>query len=778
MPRILTVTLALCLGFPLITAAQEPAQSEASAMMRLGLRGAYFVPNQGQWSDAEVHYGLRSRGLDVAFRESAFTMHLSRGSDDEPSVAPEKLTLIVSFPGSNDVEPVGAQPQTAKFNYFVGGKGRGTAGDVPSFAEVVYGNIYDGIDLHVMGNDDGVLKYEFRVAPGADHSQIRIAYDGVESLCIDDVGSLRIDTLHGTLRDSAPEVWQENDRIRTRIPSRFELEDDHTYRIALEGAVDLTRPLIIDPELEWMYYFGGSYTEGGHAIAVDQTDDMLVTGRTLSFDFIGRNNSHHGGAWDAFALKISPSGQLRWMTYFGGSGDDSGYGIAVDSAGNVFVAGQTDSTDFAGGNNTNHGGLWDSFAVKITAPGQLEWMTYLGGSGSDYAWGIGTDTSGSALVAGHTESNDFDGRNNSHYGGLHDVFAIRVDSSGQQQWMTYLGGGLNEIGYAIAADSVGNALVTGHTNSTDFVARNNSYHGGSGDAFVVKINSLGQHLWMSYLGGSAFDGGSGIAVDSGGAALVTGQTASTDFLSRTNSHHGGKDAIALKVSATGQPEWMTYFGGTGDEWGHGIATDDSGGTVVTGQTVSIDFSGKHNSHYGGPWDAFVVRCGVSGQLEWMMYLGGSANDYGLGAAVNRAGSALLTGQTDSTDFSGRSNSYYGGTSDVFLLKFRGAGPHLSIDATCPAGGPIRISWEGATPGGQVAVIFARNTGSFTIPPQHPCAGTQLELGSNQIQIAFQGSAGSEGSRTLNSNAGSGACGGYLQLLDLSTCGTSNVVRIK
>jgi hypothetical protein len=106
------------------------------------------------------------------------------------------------------------------------------------------------------------------------------------------------------------------------------------------------------------------------------------------------------------------------------------------------------------------------------------------------------------------------------------------------------------------------------------------------------------------------------------------------------------------------------------------------------------------------------------------------------------------------------------------------GLRLSVAATCPAGGPIRVEWEGATPNGRAALIFARNTGSVTIPPQYPCAGTQLGLGASQIQLAWQGGGGADGSRILSASTGSGACGGYLQLLDLTTCGTSNVARVE
>ena len=331
-----------CGAMPASITVAGPAKTDPAAteMLRLGLRGVYFVPNEGQWSDSDVQYGLRSRGLDVAFRESALTMHMTREVDESTEASPkrerggvgatlrggfladdsgslnepadfERLTFTITFPGSNDVEPMGAKPQSARFNYFVGGEGRRTASDVPSFAEVVYPNLYDGVDLHVMGNDDGVLKYEFHVAPGADYAQLRIAYDGVDSLCIDNSGDLHIKTVFAILADGAPIAWQEDPAIRATastsraceearysdplpviqdplpygrgsivnptILAHFELCDAHTYRIALEGPVNPARELIIDPDVDWMTYFGGGGTDYCSSLSIDGQSSTMGT---------------------------------------------------------------------------------------------------------------------------------------------------------------------------------------------------------------------------------------------------------------------------------------------------------------------------------------------------------------------------------------------------------------------------------------------------------------------------------------------------------------------
>ncbi|MCL4196362.1 MAG: SBBP repeat-containing protein [Phycisphaerales bacterium] len=859
-----------------------PARPAAAELFSLGLRGVYFVENQGQWRDASVHYGLKSRGLDVAFRESSFTMHLARecastsrareeagfapspgsagegrrggellhhtnyefnlslereallphgrGSSGEPAEY-EHLTLTVSFPGSNPVAPRGAQPQTAKFNYFVGGEGRGIASNVPSFGAVIYENLYNGIDLLVCGNDDGVMKYEFHCAPGADYSQIRIHYDGIDPLCVNADGDLEIATSFGTLRDGAPIVWQEEDgstsrarkqavftpspgsagegrgggastsragkeavfdvvraapladtrgssgAMRTTLSARFELVDAHTYRIALDAASNPAQPLVIDPEVEWMYYFGGSDQDWGVDVAVDD-DHALMTGFTASTDFAGRNNQFYGGLSDAFLVKVNASGELLWMTYLGGTGPDGIFdlseaaivGVAVDGAGSALVSGTTASTDFAGALNFFHGGESDAFALKVDPDGQLLWMIYLGGSGREETSRIAVDSNDNALLTGETTSSNFEGRINSPHGD-DEGFIVKVSPLGELSWMTYIGGSEGEESVGIAVDSANSAFVTGWTVSTDFTGSINS-NNGEQDGYLVKVHPSGQLLWMLYIGGSADEEAFGVAVDRDGNALVTGLTESVDFTGRNNQYQGGDDdAFMLKIDPSGQLLWMTYVGGSeSGEAGIAVAVDTAGDALVAGVRDITDLLEA---------DALVFKVSASGQFRWSTVVGGTDREIGFGVALD-GGTAFIVGLTESADFAGRKNAYYGGPWDAFLVRLRvdDVVPSLTVAATCPSGGPIQIEWSGASPDGQVALIFARNTGSFIIPNNRPCAGTQLGLGSNQIQIVYNGHAGVNGSRTLNTTAGPGACGGYLQLLDLTTCGTSNVARVE
>ena len=800
-------------------AADDALSGSSGEMRSLGLRSVYFVENQGQWSDVSVHYGFRTRGLDIAFRESSFTMHLARevsatigasrgiGSappriplldsrvghesapaeirgDEDSAPAFEHLTLTVSFPGSNPVAPIGARPQAAKFNYFIGDDESRWASDVPSFGAIVYENIYDGVDLHLSvaasgsapgGAADGVLKYEFHVAPGADYNQIRIAYEGIESLCLDVNGDLNIATSFGTLTDSAPHVWQESEGQRIGVPARFELLDDRTCRFAIDGPVDPTRELIIDPNVEWMVYVGGSGLDYGRSVALDETGAACIVGYTESRDFVGRNNSYVGGRSDAFLVKVDASGEVAWMTYLGGTAAEDAEDVATDGLGAIYVTGPTQSDDFGGRINSMNG-PGDAFLAKVSTEGQLIWMTYVGGNYVEHGIGVSADARG-AVVAGWTTSLDLPARTNSHHQGFADGFATRVDATGSIEWSTYLGGQRDDWGKGVAVTNEGRTLVTGWTSSSDFDGRRNEYFGGTEDAFLVSLDAGGAIEWMTYLGGSRSERGADVAVDSAGDILVTGDTTSDDFAGRNNEYLGAPDAFVLKSDAAGSLAWMTYFGGSASDYGHAIAIDAFDGMVIAGQTDSLDFGGRVNFFHGGVSDAFVATLDSRGQERSMMYLGGSKDDWGHGVAVGVDGGAFVSGATSSRNFpKGRNPSY--GAYDAFVVRLSPGGIGLAVSASCPAGGPIQVGWTGATPDGQVALIFARNTGSFTIPPGNPCAGTELGLGPNQIRLAWQGPAGPNGSRTLNTTAGPSACGGYLQLLDMATCATSNTARVE
>jgi len=296
----------------------------------------------------------------------------------------------------------------------------------------------------------------------------------------------------------------------------------------------------------------------------------------------------------------------------------------------------------------------------------LSYSTYIGGSsGDDGLWAIAVDTSGNAYVTGHTESADFPILHpyQASHGGAWDTFVTKIAPSGSSlSYSTYLGGKGIEAGYGIALDASGNAYITGNTSSTDFPTTNayeRTYQGGAYDAYITKIAPSGSSLsYSTYLGGAGDDGGWGIAVDPSGSAYVAGYTFSTDFPTQTpyqGSYKGNVDGFVTKLSPDGASlSYSTYIGGSsGDDGLWAIAVDTSGNAYVTGNTTSADLPtpNAYQDTLGGGWDAYVAKIDPSGSsLSYSTYLGGSGEDRGYGVAIDQSSNAYITGYTESDDF--------------------------------------------------------------------------------------------------------------------------------
>jgi hypothetical protein len=370
--------------------------------------------------------------------------------------------------------------------------------------------------------------------------------------------------------------------------------------------------------LVYSTYLGGSAEDRGYSIAVDATGSAYVTGQTASTNFPLQNpfQSTCGGCptfTDAFVTKFNANGTaLVYSTYLGGSSREAGYGAKVDGTGNAYVAGYTSSSNFPLQNpfqGTFGGGAYDAFTTKFNANGTaLVYSTYLGGSDDDWGAGIAVDAAGSAYLAGHTYSTNFPLQNAfqstcASCPTLTDAFATKFSANGTALiYSTYLGGADWDATYGIAVDSTGSAYIAGETYSTDFPLQSPFQNTCGGcptyeDAFVTKFNPSGTTLvYSTYLGGTDDDWGAGIAVDGTGNAYMTGTTPSTDFPLQSPFQNtcGGcptyVDAFVTKFNPSGTAlVYSTYLGGADDDWGAGIAVDETGNAYVTGGTSSSDF---------------------------------------------------------------------------------------------------------------------------------------------------------------------------------------------
>jgi hypothetical protein len=400
---------------------------------------------------------------------------------------------------------------------------------------------------------------------------------------------------------------------------------------------------------------------------------------------------------------------LAYSTFLGGSALDEGFGIAVDRAGDAFVTGLTASADYptsVGPFDPTANGDVDAFVTKLSASGTaLVYSTLLGGSGADAGADIAVDGHGSAYVTGSTDSADFPTSSSAFdqtfagggpFGGG-DAFAAKLDPSGSDlTYATFLGGTGSDEGRGIAVDCAGRAFVVGSTESVDLPATpgaaDRTYNGG-GDAFVTKFNASGSGLdYSTFLGGTAYDPGFGIAVDDAGSAYVTGATSSADYPltpGAVDSTPGSSDAFVTKLDASGSAlDYSTRLGGSAFDEGLGVAVGADGSAYVTGQTGSADFPTTADA-FDAVWDApstdaFVTKLNAAGTAAaYSTLLGGTGPEGGQDVAVDAHGNAYVTGQTDSGD--------YPTTPDALAGALNGAAPDAFVTELDASGAALAYS---------------------------------------------------------------------------------------
>ena len=316
---------------------------------------------------------------------------------------------------------------------------------------------------------------------------------------------------------------------------------------------------------------------------------------------------------------------------------------------------------------------------------EVAWSAYLGGAAFDHVRAAAADRDGNLLLAGYTASAGWtaNGWDTSYNGGTYDGFVIKLSPSGAHLWSTYLGGSGNDQCHGVAVDADGIVLVTGISNSTTWTSGGwNTVHGGGNDAFAVKLDPNGGHLWSSYLGAAFNDHGHSVAADSTGNVYITGQTCSPGWVSggwKTVYLGSTYDGFIVKLSPSGAHLWSSFLGGAGDDYGKGVATDHSGNVLVTGYTTSTGWTsgGWDTSHNGGTNDGFVLKLSASGAHLWSTYLGGANAEEGFGVAVDTAGNVFAVGNTMSPGWVSKGwDSSHGGDTDGYLAKLSPAGAHL------------------------------------------------------------------------------------------------------
>ena len=400
------------------------------AMQMFHTQDALFAENAGQWDTDEVYFGYNNGGTQIYFTEDGLDFGLSQRElrdgfeandidqmmpgEQEDAYDYTSTHFSLSFDGATPTVPTGANQAVTRFNYHLGAQEDWVDG-VSTYKTVLYDDLYAGIDLHTFSLH-GQMKYEFHVSPGSDYSQIELSYSNIEGLSIGADGSLHIATELGEIVDEDLYIYQTIDGQQTEIDGQFTLIDADTYTFTITDEYDPTVELIIDPNLDWGSYFGGTGYDNDYAygVSTDTAGDVYVCGSTESsgWGISGGWDTSFGGLsyYDGYLVKLSGTdGDHIWSTYLGGTGYDYAYDVTTDTAGNVYVCGSTESDewDTSGGWDTSFGGWYDGYIVKLSGTdGDHIWSSFLGGTYSDrdYAYDVSTDAAGDVYICGSTES--------------------------------------------------------------------------------------------------------------------------------------------------------------------------------------------------------------------------------------------------------------------------------------------------------------------------------------------------------------------------------------
>jgi hypothetical protein len=737
---------ALAAGLPLFF---EPNRPEA---------GGGFVARGGHYqfliAPAEAFLVLRKTSGPMP------TSPLERNQLTLPRKVETRAVRVRFLRGDPGARIAGEQKLPGQINYLVGNDPARWRTQLSTYSRVRVEQVYPGIDLLYYGNQDQ-LEYDFEISPRVDPATIALRFEGADKVSVNAEGELVLALGEDEIRQPRPVIYQIVGGVRRPVSGGYTLRDSRTVAFTL-GSYDRELPLVIDPVLTYSSYFGGNLGDNILAIKLNPADNSVyVAGQILSTIFTfplapGFQPTFGGGELngDAFVARLDATlTNLIYFTYLGGSGNDGGLDLALDAAGDAFLTGFTDSTNFPVANAIfpNIGGTFDTrfqafptdaFLAELNAAGSaLVYSTYLGGSDAEVAGGVAVDPAGNAYVTGYTSSTNYPTTNAlvfhlagttnnvlNRWAGNHDAFVTKVSPGGSSLvYSTYLGGTNNDEGQGIVADAAGFAYVTGYTTSTNFPVTN-ALAGGTllnrstnrpgQDGFLARIDPGGVILDSStYFGGTNSDAGFRIVIDDAGALYVTGPTSSGDYPNTATNVAGlrngtvgtnlsfNTDAFLTKFAYAGNTPSIVYsalFGGSINDTGWALALDGATNVYVIGITVSTNFpswntNGSLSGTRTGGSDLFVTAFNADASaLLYSAYLGGSADDFGYGIAVDASGTAYIAGRTLSTNFP-VVNALQGsreGLNDGIIARITQTSPTLT---TFQQGSELFVRWRAFAP---------------------------------------------------------------------------------
>lgn len=683
-----------------------------------------FILNQGQVEDPRVKFLVKTESSNIYLspNDIVFSTLKEIGGKTVNDVITSKL-----LDSNPDPQMTGLKQQQGIVSFFSGNDPSNWFTGVPTFEGLLYEDVYPNID-RILTETENSIKGDFIVYPGGNPQDIRLDYDGARRVRLRQDGTLVVRTPWGRWTESAPVAYQEIEGDRIPVEVEYILLDAEGNKISSPrwGAVDAVvgfqvgdydpnYVLEIDPILEYSTYLGGS------DVFTTTTDTFIDLETVIVTETVVETDPDTGQVTER-VIRTEEEREIQGRDFIdtfeliSEPGNDAGYAIAVDNTGAVYITGETTATNFPSTSEivlatpidpapVEPTDFRDAFVTKLDANGDLVYSAYISGTDRDRANGIAVDSAGSAYIVGETESNDFPVINRidepfqPFAGGSQDAFVAKLNPTGTQfDYASYLGGVGRERGIGIFVNSNEFAYVTGQTNSQGLGtpgAFQSNFQGGS-DAFIAKVNPEGSGLeYFTYVGGSEFDEGVGIAEDDNGEVYISGTTESSGLATAgayQSEQLGRSDAFVTKLNADGSEQvYFTYIGGGGGEVSGGLIVDDNGAAYITGITPSPDFpttpGAFQESYQGGPFDAYITKVAPSGtDLEYSTFIGGSGNEginflpqTAANIAVDRSGTVHVIGTTTSTENSSNpfpittetaaQPTFGGGITDAFIIRF-------------------------------------------------------------------------------------------------------------
>jgi len=618
-----------------VTAKDVPAATGAQSFKK----PFCFVENKGQIADENNH---KRRDIDYKLSSPGMNLYIGNGQlkyqfkktegTPQTSLSVTGYEMDVTLLGVNPhAKAVSSDEQAYVENYYTAAVGpKGVTAH--TFHKVTYKNVYHNIDWVLYVKNDK-LEYDFVVRPGGNVKDIKIKYDGATALSLNKDGGITAETPMGSVEEKTPYAYETSSG--KAVASKFMLKDN----VVSFNTTAYMGSLTIDPALNWSNYFGGPGEDVATSVQVNASGTFLggyTDGAVLPAVSGGTYTTFGGGTYDAFIAKYGPAGlvgftstdAMLWSTYYGGAGDDYGTSVALDNPGGfVYLAGYTNSTGRISTSGSIAGTVDGFLAQFNSTTGHLNRGTYFGGADTDYCNAVACDVSGNVYIAGQTKSTGLAVGISSTLSGPSDAFIAKYTAGGTLTWARYYGGTSLERAMGVACDNTGSVIITGRTNSTTGIATAGAYQStldGFDDAFIAKFNDLGMLLWG------------------------------------------------------------TYYGGSGEEIGNGIAVDPSNNIAVVGSTSSPDNITSAKAfqpvYAGGPQDAFVAYFTSAGANVWSTYYGGPNPDYGQGVCFDAYNDVVIAGATFSStgisNVNGSPQRSINGSYDAFLAKLTPQGQQI------------------------------------------------------------------------------------------------------